>query len=458
MALFQKGLKKSLIFCLILNTFSLYSQNIESKDLVWQTPIEGAKKLLTYKKSIVGAASSLILTSDAQTSIIKELNTEKGSFSANFKFPNIQPTDVVAAFNERLWVVSEKHLTAFSIFTGQKNDQFSTTSGNRFSQMTIGFNNTVFLLDNQKNQIHVLSNGNMSLLVEDTKLNKATSLVMIGGTLYIGVGNQILAFNIRKKEFSVYADNLAPVLGLDIDHLTLVVALTSKNIVRIGADDKAEILMENEKEYPSFSINPTTKKLLLLDKKGTVSALDYGILTKELPQEAQLRSKRAMKPFENKDVFLVGSEYIIHVENDNPELREIGLEGFYPEKGRVENGSLSDITPNAKTMACAEKSFQAFVKWSKKVSKDFKNTVANGTPPTFWLMVNDYSEIKGTLPTAPRKAQVWYWKRNPEVTGRYSGFWKWEAVLNQKCECELPNAQEADKYFIEFLKTNALKK
>jgi hypothetical protein len=451
-------LQKSAIFFLLIISFSLYSQNIESKDLVWQTPIEGAKKLLTYKKSIVGAASSLIVMGDKLTLNLKELNTEKGSFLANFKFPNVHPTGVVAAFNERLWVVSEKNVTAFSIFTGQKIDNFLITTGNLFSQMTIGFNNTVFLLDNQKKQIHVLSNGKTNLLVDDKKLSYATSLVMIGGTLYIGVGNQILAFNIHKKEFSIYADNLAPVLGLDIDHLTLLVALTSKNIVRIGADDKAEILMENEKEYPSFSINPTTKKLLLLDRKGTVSALDYGQMTKELPQEAQLRSKRAMKPFETKDVFLVGSEYIIHVENDNPELREIGLEGFYPEKGRVENGSLSDITPNAKTMSCAEKSFHAFVKWSKKVSKDFKNTVVNGTPPTFWLMVNDYSEIKGTLPEAPRKAQVWYWKRNPEVMGRYPGFWKWEAVLNQKCECELPNTQEADKYFIEFFKINALKK
>jgi hypothetical protein len=452
MILFQKSLKNPLTLCFMLVGFSMWAQNTERKGLDWQTPIVGAKKLLTYKKSIVGAASSLILTNDNSSATLKELNSEKGNFLENIKSPNIQPNDVVVAFNERIWVASEKNITAFSILNGKKIDNFPITTGNRFSQMAIGFNHTVFLLDNQKNQIHVLSKRNTNLLVEDSRLNKATSFVMISGTLYIGVKNQILSFNIRKKEFSIYADNLAPVLGLDIDHLTLLVALTDKNIVRIGTDNKVEKLMENDLKHPSFSINPTTKKLLLLDEKGTVSALDYAQITKESPQEAQLRSKRAMKVFDTKDLSLVGSEYIIHAENANHELRETYLEGFYPEKGKVENGSMSDITPNEMTIACAEKSYQAFVKWSKKVSKDFKNTVANGTPPTFWLMVNDYSGIKGTLPSTLRKASVWYWKRNPEVVGRYPGFWKWEAVLNQKCVCELPNETEAEQFFKDFIK------
>jgi hypothetical protein len=151
-------------------------------------------------------------------------------------------------------------------------------------------------------------------------------------------------------------------------------------------------------------------------------------LTNESAQEWKMKSARKMKPFETKDLLLVGSEYTIHSNNANPDLRDTDLEGFYPEKGKVENGELASVTPNKKTMECAEKSYQAFLKWSKKVSENFINTTKN-TPPTFWLMVNDYSEIKGKMLEKPRKAKVWYWKRNPTVIGRFSGFWKWEAVL-----------------------------
>jgi hypothetical protein len=157
-----------------------------------------------------------------------------------------------------------------------------------------------------------------------------------------------------------------------------------------------------------------------------------------------------MKPFENKDIILVGSEYTIHSNNANSDLRDIDLEGFYPEKGKVENGELASVSPNKKTMECAEKSYQAFLKWSKKVSENFKNTTKN-TPPTFWLMVNDYSEIKGKMLEEPRKSKVWYWKRKPAVIGRFPGFWKWEAVLSQDCKCELPNEIEAEKFFKTFI-------
>jgi hypothetical protein len=43
------------------------------------------------------------------------------------------------------------------------------------------------------------------------------------------------------------------------------------------------------------------------------------------------------------------------------------------------------------------------------------------------------------------------------VIGRFPGFWKWEAVLNQNGQCELPDSMEADKYFIEFVKPDTTK-
>jgi hypothetical protein len=442
----------TLSFLLLLN-FPIWAQT----NPLWKTPVGASQKLFTYRKHIVSETFNFALNGTGIDSKIKVLNPTQNGFMNKFNFPKLNSKAAVGAFNEGLWVAKEKNIEIYNLLNGKRMELIPTPMDMKVSNIVIGYGNTAFLIDNQKNQIYVLDKGKIIFLAEDARLKKASSMLIIGGRIYIGTENSILAFNISKKTFSVYADNLKPVLALDTDHLMNVVALTTENVIRINTKNEIELVLDAKTDFISLSFNPEVKNLFLLDKKGIVSVYDYLALTHESSEEWALKSKRKMKPFETKDVILVGSEYLIHSRNDNPELRENVLEGFYPEKNKVENGEMSDTTPNTKTMECAEQSFQAFQKWSEKVSPEFKNTVLNGTPPTFWLMVNDYSDIKGTPQDELRKATLWYWKRNPAVIGRFPGFWKWEAVLNQNGQCELPDAKEADKYFIEFVKPNISK-
>jgi hypothetical protein len=433
--------------------FSVLSQNSP----LWKIPVGASQKLFSYRKHIVSETYNFVLENTKEKSKIRVLNPMGNGFIKKFSFPTLNSNVVITAFNERLWVINEKNIEIYSLLNSKKIETIPTPSDISISNLTVGYGNTAFLIDSQKSLIYVLNKGKFTFLAEDERLKTASSMLIIGGIIYIGTQKNILAFNIAKKTFSVYADNLKPVLALDTDHLMNVVALTNENVIRINTKNETEIVLDAKTDFISISFNPEVKKLYLLDKKGVVSVYDYLALTHESSEEWTMKSNRKMKPFETKDLILVGSEYIIHSRNDNPELRENVLEGFYPEKNKVENGEMSEITPNVKTMECAEKSFQAFQEWSKKVSAEFKNTVLKGTPPTFWLMVNDYSEIIGTPQDELRKAKLWYWKRKPAVLGRFPGFWKWEAVLNQNGQCELPNAKEADKYFVEFNKSNPSK-
>jgi hypothetical protein len=446
-------IKKVILGLFLLIHFSSWSQT----GIAWKMPIEGSKKLLSYRKHIVSETFNFVLTEAGDESTIKVLKPNQNGFLQKFTFPTLNSNAVVGVFNERLWLVNEKNVEIYDLLKGRQLEKKSLPMGTKINNIALGYDNTAFVIDNQKNQIHVLSKGKFMLLAEDTRLKTASSMLIIGGRIYIGTESNILQFNIAKKTFSVYVDNLKPVLALDTDHLMHIVALTTESVIRINTKNEIEMILDSQSDLTSLSINPETKKLFLLNKKGIVSAYDYLALTHESTEEWAIKSKRKMKPFDTKDLSLVGSEYIIHSRNDNPALRENVLEGFYPEKGKVENGEMSDVTPNTKTMECAEKSFQAFQQWSKNVPVAFTNTVRNGTPPTFWLMVNDYSDVKGSLQDEPRKASLWYWKRNPSVIGRFPGFWKWEATLNQNGQCELPDVNEANKYFTEFIKSNATK-
>jgi hypothetical protein len=453
MNIFTFFFRKFILSLLFLIHFSVHSQT----NIIWKTSVGASQKLFAYRKNIVSETFNFVLTNTDSNSNVKVLNPRAKGYLTKFSFPLLNSDAVLAAFNGKLWVANHSNVEAYDLLNGQKVENIFMPNDIKISCISVGYGNAVFFTNHKKGQIYVLEKGKHILLAEDVQLKTASSMLIIGGIIYIGTENNILAFNIAKKTFSIYVNNLKPVLALDTDHLMNVVALTTENIIRINTKKEIEIILNSKADFKSLSFNPEVKKLFLLDKKGIVSVYDYLALTHESSEEWAMKNQRKMKPFETKDLILVGSEYLIHSRNDNPALRENVLEGFYPEKNKVENGEMSDTTPNVKTMECAEHSFQAFQKWSESVSVAFKKTILNGTPPTFWLMVNDYSGIKGTPQDEPRKAKLWYWKRNPAVLGRFPGFWKWEAVLNQNGQCELPDAKESDKYFSEFIKPNAPK-
>ncbi len=421
---------------LILMSFSVFSQE---------------KKILTYRKTIISPTYNLVLKNNEKALKIDILNKKETDFSKNTTFPSFNSKIAIAAFNEKLWLANAKNIEVLNIKNSKKLESIQIPNEITISQMAIGFNHVVFAIDNQQNSIYSIENKQFNLLLKDEKISNINAVLIIGGELFLGTENSILSVSISKKTVSVFAENLNKVLALETDYLMQILALTNKEVLRFNTKKEASTLMENDKNFLSFSMNPQNQQLFFISKTDEIETVDYSKLINLSKEELQTRNARKMKPFEAKDLILVGSEYLIHSNNENPDLRETVLEGFYPEKDKVENGELSDITPNIKTMECAEKSYQAFLKWAKKVSTNFKNTTKN-TPPTFWLMVNDYSEIKGKILDEPRPAKVWYWKRKPAVIGRFPGFWKWEAVLTQDCKCVLPNEAEAEKYFKDFIK------
>ncbi len=426
------------------------------KSADWKKHFEAAVKLITYRKNIVAETYNFALTTKSKETNMKVINPRNGQLIHKYKFPMISPNAILATFHQKIWIANEKNVMVYDIVSGKKVEDVPIPEGLTISQMTIGYDDAVFFIDTVRNKLYVFQRGVFTQLGEDAQFNKASCMIIIGGNIYFGTDNRILVFNIAKKTISTYADILETVLALDTDHLMQILALTRNNIIRFDALNRKQNLLDLNTDFISFSMHPASTKLLLLDKKGVVFGYDYLALTNDSSSYAN-KKIRVMKPFETQDLLLVGSEYIIHTNNANPDLREIVLEGFYPEKDKVENGEMSDMTPNAKTMACAEKSYAAFLKWSKNVPASFKRTVKNGTAPTFWLMVNDYSGIKEKLQDEQRAASVWYWKRDPQVIGRFPGFWKWEAVLTQDGKCQLPNEKATNQAFESFLQTKTIK-
>jgi hypothetical protein len=267
-------MKKFAIIFILLSKLSFFAQENFQQNLI------------TYRKTIISPTFNLVLKNNSE---IEVLNKKATDFSKNITFPT--STATIATFNEKIWIANDKNIEVLDIKNSKKIKTIEIPSGITISQMVIGFNDVAFLVDNQKNAIYSLINDEFNLLVEDARIKQTTSILIIGGELFIGTNNSILSFSISKKTISVFAENLNVVLDLETDYLMQIIALTNKQVLRFDTKKEATTLIENNQNYISFSMNPENQKLYLLDNKNKITTSDYSKLVKISVEALKKRSQ-----------------------------------------------------------------------------------------------------------------------------------------------------------------------
>jgi hypothetical protein len=416
-----------------------------------QTNNSISKTLLTYKPNMVSPLQHFIVTSSATETKIADWKNKSNNGITQFQFQTIANRPLLAAAYERIWVIDKKEMTIYSILNKEKIGNYPTPNGSKFIAAEIGYNHAVFCLDSSKNQIHRWHNGNWQLLIESTEIKSATCLLLRGPQLFIGTKNAVKILNIGDAQLTKLVDNVMNTKAMTIDHDGHLLVLSNDELTRYTLNGEKTVLPIAAKDYQTMEFDVPSHQLLLLKTNQTVENLDYFKITKTSVNVVALKSKRAMQPFVNKNIQLVGSEYLYFTLDSKGVLEEEVNDGFYPEKGVYLEGEAGTFTPNVKVMACAEQSYAAFKKWSARLPEVFMATTKN-TPPLFWLMVNDYSGIKTPFTEKSREANLWYWKRDPAIVGRVPGYWKWEATLTQSGQCDIPSEEEAKKYLESYLK------
>lgn len=163
------------------------------------------------------------------------------------------------------------------------------------------------------------------------------------------------------------------------------------------------------------------------------------------PQEAHV----VMDVFTHNGFELSGAEYWPYVGSRDIQYPEEVLWGFYPQAGQIAAG---ETTPNLATatpaaVACATRAWLALRAFVQDPPAALQAVIAEGAAfgytNKFYLWTNDYTHAANPFPPGPRAARMWYWKRRVSKVGRPNGFWKWEAVVDQRGQCHVPNRTEA---------------
>jgi ribosomal protein L30E len=403
------------------------------------------KSIVSYKESMISPMQNFVVMQNENAAKLYQIKAKTGTIQENSTLPAIKTNDIVAASNKFIWVIGQTEMSCFSLTNHQKTGTYPLPENVRFSAVEIGFDNTLFCLDASKNQVQRFHKGNWKIVCEGEQIAKANCMILSGRNLYIGTQNSLKVLNIGNGKLDIIAENTPNIKAISFDYYGNLVTLTDGAVVKFSLKGEKQILPIEVKNAISLSINTTSNALFIINSDGKMGFIDYFKLTNDPSGIALANQKRTMKPFETKNMILVGSEYLYYSMNEKSELIEGGDDGFYPQKGVYLEGEPATKTPNPTVMACAEKSFEAFKKWSVNLPQEFQATTKE-TPPMFWLMVNDYSEIKQPLKEKTRDAGLWYWKRNPAVLGRVPGYWKWEATVTQEGKCTIPNAEQAKKY------------
>jgi hypothetical protein len=409
-----------------------------------------AKNIICYKETMISPMQSIVLTSNTSATQLLQVNNN-GELNTNFQFPPISKDEIVTASNKILWVVGKNSMAAYSFNTKKKIATHTIPPNANFTAAVVGFDNTLFCLDANKNQIYRWNNGTWTMLFESADISNANCILLNGPSLYIGTNSAIKVLHIGNTKLSTIADNMPNVKTMSLDYFGNLVVLTNDFIARYTLDGGKTILPKDAKDAITLAVNTFSNKLLLINKANEIQVEDYLKLIGESTNTMAMKNNIPMKPFATKDMILVGSEFLYHTMDEKGVQKEEVNDGFYPELGVYIDGEKGTFTPNEKVMDCAKKSYAAFKKWAANLPPAFMATTKN-TPPMFWLMVNDYSSIKATLTDKKREAALWYWKRNPAVIGRVPGYWKWEATLTQDCKCEIPNEVAAIKCLEAFIK------
>lgn len=165
-----------------------------------------------------------------------------------------------------------------------------------------------------------------------------------------------------------------------------------------------------------------------------------------------------MTTFELNGFSLAGAEYWPYHGTADITYPDDVLWGFYPEAGVTPPGETDPNPASARpeAVACAHTAYAALQAFLASPPAKLREIIKLGelkadVVPKFYLWVNDYGGAADPYPPGVRAARLWYWQRKEPAPPRPPGYWKWEATLTQRGQCEVPTAEQIDPYLSEML-------
>lgn len=166
-----------------------------------------------------------------------------------------------------------------------------------------------------------------------------------------------------------------------------------------------------------------------------------------------------MATFELDGYVLSGAEYWPYVGTADITYPDDVLWGFYPEAGVVPPGETepNPATARPEAVACARRSFDALRAFLASDPPALRKVIELGGErgdivPRFYLWTNDYGRAADPYPPGVREARLWYWKRKTPAPPKPPGYWKWEATLTQRGECQIPRPEQIERYLADTLR------
>ncbi len=280
-------------------------------------------------------------------------------------------------------------------------------------------------------------------VTRDPALAGTRALLRAGGSLYLGGTSGLFRLSLSGigEEGSRVEQTLEtgePVIDLARDDLGLLLVLVeSGNILRVLPDGTTSTLPLRA-DAMAFANGH-----LLVVKDDAYSVYRYA----ELLGETRPDSGR-VGPFEHEGVALTGCEYWPSRDASLPNYPEDILWGFYPREGETFDGAVNPGSASEAAIACMEESHAALRSWIEThgaLLRELAGLRPEYYSARFYLWVDDYSQTNDAFSEEMRPAQMWYWKRDPDVLGRIPGYWKWETQVTRDGACIVPDSQAAEE-------------
>ncbi len=433
MTKFQSFLKKNYLFIVKNSTLLFFLFITCCHNNTW------AQEILFYQHTPAHPQKILLITKTENATLVKEENDDKTLINLP---SSISHLDIHQGI---IYGIEKNMIVGYAIASGEIVNQIPLPLDvKKPSDLEIGFDGSLFVTDTDATAVYVYKKK-WEAAYSNPEIQNTNHLLRIRGALFIASANALKMLNLRNGEISILSKDFSNIKAITEDHEGRIIVFDgdSNKLFRVATDQSIEKLNFDTNGLMDIQFIPGENRLIAF-YSGTIKSFDY----LDLVKEADYHTNRIMQPVMKGKLAISGSEFLIHKIKNEKQSLEV-LEGFYPDKHVRYQSYYPPSTASPELIRCAEKSYQALVKWIENPPVEFNQTIKNGTPPLFWMMTNDYTSIKESI-EKKRDSGLWYWKRNPSLNGRVPGYWKWEAVLNEKCECVLPNQKQVIEYLKEF--------
>lgn len=361
----------------------------------------------------------------------------------------IHPAAQLTSGDDKVLVVHGQDLDVYSVEGSRLFHVELPAEEGSIAAFASGYGESAFIITSQGALQFATSSGLRAMETSAT-LSGAGHMARAGGQLIVARGESLWAVNLADGEVSEWATGLGSIVEFVRDDEGRTIVLNAERaVLRVDPDGSSAPLSSSPGQAlgaDHIAFDPGGHTLALVDSENArLQAYDYLAIT-----ERSAPPSERVGPFTiataRGSAGLTGAEYWPSVGDFPPNYPTDILWGFYPEEGVMFDGEVNGASANAAAVACMEQSHAAlrvFIESHASLLVEAARVAPEETSSRFYLWVDDYSAASDPFPTEMRTAKMWYWQRDPAVSGRIPGYWKWETVLLQNGECSIPDAEAA---------------